>query len=79
MFLIFSLGREDVLAVDDLGLRKGIKKMYSLDENPTTTQMREIAESWKPFRSVASWYLWRSLDNAIQIERGDKLDALYPL
>lgn len=79
MFLIFSLGREDVLAVDDLGLRNAMKKLYALEENPTTTRMREIAAPWKPFRSVASWYLWRSLDNAIQIERGEKLDALYPL
>lgn len=79
MFLIFSLGREDVLAVDDLGLKNAMKKLYDLEEAPTSTRMREIAEPWKPFRSVASWYLWRSLDNAIQIARGEKLDALYPL
>ncbi len=80
MFLIFSLGREDVLAADDLGLRNAMKKIYALEENPSSTRMREIAEVWKPFRSVASWYLWRALDNAVQIERGDeKLDALYPL
>ena len=79
MFLIFSLGREDVLAVDDLGLRNAMKKLYALDEAPSSTRMREIALPWKPFRSVASWYLWRALDNAIQIERGETLDALYPL
>ena len=79
MFLIFSLGREDVLAVDDLGLRNAMKKLYDLEAAPTSTRMREIAAAWKPFQSVASWYLWRSLDNAIQIERGEKLDALYPL
>ncbi len=79
MFLIFSLGREDVLAVDDLGLRNAMKKLYALEEAPSSTRMREIAEPWKPFRSVASWYLWRALDNNIQIERGETLDALYPL
>jgi DNA-3-methyladenine glycosylase II len=79
MFLIFSLGREDVLAVDDLGLRNAMKKLYALEEAPSSTRMREIASPWRPFRSVASWYLWRALDNAIQIERGDKADALGPL
>lgn len=62
MFLIFSLGRPDILAVDDLGLRNAMKKLYGLDEAPTPAKMREIAEPWRPFRSVASWYLWRSLD-----------------
>ncbi len=83
MFLIFSLGRPDVLAVDDLGLRNAMKKLYdfgeALSNRQSSTRMCEIALPWKPFRSVASWYLWRSLDNAIQIERGEKLDALYPL
>jgi len=63
MFLIFSLGRPDVLAVDDLGLRNAIKKLYDLAAPPMSTHMREIAEVWRPYRSVASWYLWRSLDN----------------
>ena len=63
MFLMFSLGRPDVLAVDDLGLRNAIKKLYELDAPPAPAAMREIAEPWRPFRSVASWYLWRSLDN----------------
>jgi DNA-3-methyladenine glycosylase II len=68
MFLIFSLGRSDVLAVDDLGLRNAIKKLYQLEELPTSTQMQQIAEPWRPFRSVASWYLWRSLDNEPKIK-----------
>lgn len=63
MFLIFSLGRPDVLAVDDLGLRNAMRKLYDLPEVPKPIPMREIAEPWRPFRSVASWYLWRSLDN----------------
>lgn len=63
MFLIFSLRRPDVLAVDDWGLRMAAKKLYELDEPPKAKEFRALAEPWKPFRSVASWYLWRSLDN----------------
>jgi DNA-3-methyladenine glycosylase II len=63
MFLIFSLGRPDVLAVDDLGLRNAMRKLYGLDELPSPAVMRPLAEPWRPFRSIASWYLWRSLDN----------------
>ena len=63
MFLIFSLNRLDVMATDDLGLRKGMMKVYGLPDLPKRAQMLEIAEVWKPYRSIASWYLWRSLDN----------------
>jgi DNA-3-methyladenine glycosylase II len=63
MFLIFSLGRLDVLAVDDLGLRNAMRKLYDLAEPPSAPAMRTLAEPWRPFRSIASWYLWRSLDN----------------
>lgn len=63
MFLIFSLRRPDVLAVDDWGLRMAAKKLYGLDEPPKAKEFRALAEPWTPFRSVASWYLWRSLDN----------------
>lgn len=66
MFLIFSLGRLDVLPVGDLGLKKGIQKLYSLEELPEKEQMERIAEKWKPYRSVATWYLWRSLDESIE-------------
>jgi DNA-3-methyladenine glycosylase II len=62
MFLIFSLGRLDVWAVDDLGLRAGVRELYGLEELPTRAVMRERAEPWRPYRSVASWYLWRSRD-----------------
>ena len=61
MFLIFSLGRQDVLPVGDLGLKKGIQKLYSLSELPEKEQMEKIAQKWRPYRSVATWYLWRSL------------------
>jgi DNA-3-methyladenine glycosylase II len=68
MFLIFSLARPDVLAVDDLGLRNAMKKLYDLPEVPKPDAMREIAAPWQPYRSVASWYLWRSLDNEPKIK-----------
>ena len=61
MFLIFSLGRLDILPVGDLGLKKGIQSMYSLKELPEEEQIEQLAESWKPYRTVATWYLWKSL------------------
>lgn len=63
MFLIFRLHRPDVLPVDDLGIVTAIKNVYRLRKRPTADKMRRIGESWRPYRSVASWYLWRSLDN----------------
>lgn len=66
MFLIFSLGRLDVLPVGDLGLKKGIQRLYSLEELPEKGQIERIAQKWKPYRSVATWYLWRSLDESIE-------------
>lgn len=62
MFLMFSLARMDVLPVDDLGIKNGFQKVYELDELPNKEQMFEIAEPWKPYRTIASWYLWRSLE-----------------
>jgi DNA-3-methyladenine glycosylase II len=61
MFLIFSLGRQDVLPVGDLGLKKGIQRLYSLSELPEKEEMEKIAQKWRPYRSVATWYLWRNL------------------
>jgi DNA-3-methyladenine glycosylase II len=66
MFLIFSLGRLDVLPVGDLGLKKGIRDLYSLKELPEKEQIERIAEKWRPYRSVATWYLWRSQDESIE-------------
>ncbi len=60
MFLIFSLGRLDVLAVDDLGLRAGVKDQYGLEELPDRARLTEMGELWRPYRSVATWYFWRS-------------------
>jgi len=63
MFLIFALRRLDVLPTGDLAVRAAIKKVYDLPELPTPAEMEKIAASWRPYCSVASWYLWRSLDN----------------
>ena len=61
MFLIFCLGRLDVLPVTDLGVRKAMQKIYSLQELPRPAEMLSISQPWKPYRSVATWYLWKSL------------------
>jgi DNA-3-methyladenine glycosylase II len=61
MFLIFSLGRLDVLPVGDLGLRKGIQRLYLLSEMPQKDQIENIAKKWRPYRTVATWYIWKSL------------------
>jgi DNA-3-methyladenine glycosylase II len=60
MFLIFSLGRLDVLPVADLGLRAGVQDQFGLDALPDRAKLHELAAPWQPFRSVATWYLWRS-------------------
>lgn len=62
MFLIFHLLRPDVLPLDDLGLIKGISLNYFSGETVSRAEAREVAEAWAPYRSVATWYLWRSLD-----------------
>jgi DNA-3-methyladenine glycosylase II len=60
MFLIFSLGRLDVLPVDDFGLRAGVRDVYGLGELPGRADLRERGEVWRPYRSIATWYFWRS-------------------
>lgn len=62
MFLMFGLMRPDVLPLDDLGLLRGISLNYFSGEPVTRSEAREVGEAWAPFRSVATWYLWRSLD-----------------
>ena len=62
MFLIFHLMRPNVLPLDDLGLLKGISLSYFSGEPVSRAEARELGEAWTPFRSVATWYLWRSLD-----------------
>jgi DNA-3-methyladenine glycosylase II len=65
IFLIFALGRLDVLPVGDLGIRSGIQKLYGLERLPTPTAITDLAEKnhWQPYESVAAWYIWQSLDN----------------
>ena len=63
MLLIFRLARPDILPVGDLGIVKAIQKAYGLRKTPSAERMQKIAESWRPYRSVASWYLWASLEN----------------
>lgn len=62
MYLIFHLGRADILPVGDLGLLKGIYRNYNKGEKMPLAEVRALAEKWQPYRSVATWYLWRSLD-----------------
>jgi DNA-3-methyladenine glycosylase II len=59
MFLIFHLGRPDVMPIGDLGVRNGMRLAYGLDATPTPARAREIGAPWSPYRSVGSWYMWR--------------------
>jgi DNA-3-methyladenine glycosylase II len=63
MFLMFHLGRPDVLPVGDLGIRRAMERAYGLDELPAPAEMEAIAEPWRPHRTLACRYLWRSLAN----------------
>lgn len=62
MVLLFSMGRPDIFAVDDLGLKIGMQRLYSLPERPARETMVRISDVWRPFRSYASLYLWRAHD-----------------
>jgi DNA-3-methyladenine glycosylase II len=62
MFLMFVLNRPDVLPVDDFGLRQAVKLFYRLGETPDAARTRRIGQDWAPWRSVATWYLWRGLE-----------------
>jgi len=70
MFLLFCMGRLDVLPTGDLGIKNGMRKLYDLPEKPTPEDMEMIAVNnhWHPYESVASWYMWHSLDNAPVLE-----------
>lgn len=68
MFLIFTLGRLDVFPEDDLGVRSAIRNLYRLSELPDKPPCRAIAQTWRPYSSVASWYCWRSLDLAKKVK-----------
>ncbi len=62
MFLIFALRRPDILPTGDLGIRNAIRRAYGLTARPTPAEIQSIAVRWRPYCSVASWYLWRSLE-----------------
>jgi len=63
MLLMFSLGHPDVLPVGDYGVRKGAMSLYDLPELPKPPELEAVAEPWRPYRSVASWYLWRHVES----------------
>jgi DNA-3-methyladenine glycosylase II len=67
MFLMFALRRPDILPVGDLGIRSAMRKAYGLNALPAPAEMQAIAQSWRPWSSVASWYLWRSLDGPAEL------------
>jgi DNA-3-methyladenine glycosylase II len=67
MFLMFALERPNVLPTGDLGIRSAIRKAYGLEDLPHPQQIEELATSWHPYCSVASWYLWRSLENPAEL------------
>jgi DNA-3-methyladenine glycosylase II len=62
MFLMFAINRPDILPVGDYGVKVGIHKLFGLPALPKPAEMERIAEPWRPYRSVASWYIWRSLE-----------------
>ena len=68
MYLIFSLGRLDVLPTADLGLRVSVQRHYGLAEPPDRAALEDLARPWQPYRSIATWYFWRSLGSVPQSE-----------
>ncbi len=69
MFLVFAMGRTDVLPIGDLGVRTAAMKLYSLPALPSASELKAVAQEhqWHPYESIASWYLWQSLDNAPKV------------
>jgi DNA-3-methyladenine glycosylase II len=63
VFLMFKLGRHDVLPADDLGLMNAAHRVYRLRKRPDAKRLRQLGEVWRPYRSIAAWYLWASLDS----------------
>lgn len=67
MFLMFALRRHDVLPVADLGIRTAVRKAYQLADLPKAQELESLAAPWKPYSSIACWYLWRSLDGPAEL------------
>jgi DNA-3-methyladenine glycosylase II len=63
MFLMFRLHRPDVLPVGDLGIVKATQRVYGLRQRPNAKRLEKIGDAWRPYRSVACWYLWQTLRN----------------
>ena len=63
IFLMFRLGRADILPADDLGLMNAVHRAYKLRKRPDARKLRRMGEAWRPYRSIAAWYLWQSLDH----------------
>ncbi len=84
MFLIFVLNRPDVLPVDDLGLRDGVRDVGGLAERPTAAEVTARAAVWRPYRSIATWYLWRRGTNSVAVNpdaapsRGPRKRPVHP-
>lgn len=70
MFLMFRLGRPDVLPDLDLGIQKGLQRAYRMRKRPTPKRVLEVGAKWAPYRTVASWYLWRLLDTTAENRQG---------
>jgi 3-methyladenine DNA glycosylase/8-oxoguanine DNA glycosylase len=71
MFLVFGLARPDVLSVGDLGIRQGMRLHFGLEEAPKPSDCETLGETWRPFRTLAMWYLWRHVEAARSIEKKD--------
>ena len=69
MLLMFSLGRPDILPVDDFGVREGWRRIKGLDAQPRPKELAAIGEAWAPYRSTAAWYLWRAADEGKKIKQ----------
>jgi DNA-3-methyladenine glycosylase II len=69
MFLMFCMGRSDILPVGDLGIRNGVRALYGFEHTPTPEDISQVAKDngWRPYESIASWYVWQSLDNAPEL------------
>ena len=76
MLLIFRMNRCDVLPVDDLGVRAGIRKLYNLDELPDPKTIERLGQRWKPYCTIASWYIWRSLEFKAPAHESSELTAI---
>ena len=66
MFLMFTLNRLDVMPYSDLGIQKGMKILFNLNELPTKDDMRTLSTKWKPYRTIACWYLWKTVDDGFE-------------